>query len=145
MDPVTASTMALGISKGILEVVRGLLGASDDLRKGSRERRAHMAALFESVSTCLAATAAEIRAGGVPHGRCAELITYAQELPSKVDREMGVQRAQELGAQLHAAYSVEGLALAIAEDPEKEPHLASLEEASGKFLALARLVQVGGK
>jgi hypothetical protein len=133
----------LDLAKNILDVVKSLLGLSDQLKAAERQRREGMAMLFESIGSCLAATSAEIRAGGIPHGRCGELISYAETLPGVIDREVGRARAEQLGRTLHSAYGVERLALAIGEIPDREPYVAQLEEAAGKFLALANVVRFG--
>ena len=130
--------------KSILDVVKTLLGLSDKLKAARRERRADMATLFEQISNCLASVSAEIRVGGVPHGRCGELITYADALPAVIEQEVGPAKATELGKALHSGYAVEQLAIQLRDVPDREPHLAQIEEASGKFRALANLVRVGG-
>lgn len=130
----------------ILDVARSLLGMSDQLRSANRQRRGDMAVLFESISDCLVAVSTEIRTGGVPHGRCAELAQYAESLPGLVADELGVQQANDLGATLYSAYNVESVAIGlqeVADAHQKEPYLAQLEEASGKFRALANLVRAG--
>lgn len=135
----------LEIFKTILEVAKALLGLSDQLRTADRQRRNDMAALFEQISNCLIAVSTEIRSGGIPHGRCAELQQYAQALPVRVRKELGDARAQELGNTLQSAYNVEGVAMnlqQLQDAGEKEPYLAQIEEASGKFRALANLVKV---
>jgi hypothetical protein len=137
--------MVLDVAKGILDVVKSLFGLSDQLRASNRQRREDMAKLFESISDCLAATSAEIRAGQVPHGRCGELITYAEALPAAIAKEAGEARAKDLGNRLHSAYGVEQLAIELTNVPDKEPHLAVLEEASGKFKALGNLVRAGSR
>ncbi len=136
----------LDIFGTILDVARSLLGMSDQLRSASRERRGDMAQLFDSISECLEAVATEIRAGGVPHGRCGELSEYARSLPELVAVELGEQRATELGETLHSAYNVERVAIGlqdVTDAQQKEPYFAQLEEASGKFRALASLVRAG--
>jgi hypothetical protein len=133
----------LDVAKNILDVVKSLLGLSEQLKGAERQRRADMADLFEKISDCLAATSGEIRAGGVPYGRCSMLITYAQTLPGVIDREIGRERAKELGDMLYSAYDVEGLAIRIASSLDREGYLAQIEEASGKFRALADLIRVG--
>ena len=105
-----------------------------------------MAELFESISECLEAVAAEIRAGGVPHGRCGELAQYAESLPELVAVELGQTRAEELGETLFSAYNVESVAIGlqgVADAEEKAPYLAQLDAASGKFRGLANLVRAG--
>lgn len=136
----------LDIFGTILDVARSLLGVSDQLRGADRQRRGDMAQLFDSISECLAAVSTEIRAGGVPHGRCAELSHYAQALPDLVAPQLGDARARELGETLFSAYNVEAVAIGLQEvedQSEKEPYLAKIEEASGKFRALANLTRAG--
>ena len=134
------------IFKTILEVAKSLLGVSEQLRSAGRERRGDMAQLFDAISECLVAVSTEIRTGGVPHGRCAELAQYAEALPGLVQDELGEDRAEELGSTLYSAYNVESVAMGLqqVEDAkEKEPYLAQIEEASGKFRALATLMRAG--
>ena len=84
-----------------------------------------------------------IRKGEIAHGRCADLLTYAQELPCRIDRELGPQRADELGLPLAEAHTVEKLASELRNLLDKKPYLATLEEASGKLRALPNLVRAG--
>jgi hypothetical protein len=60
----------LGVFKAILDLANSLLGVSAQLKSAERQRRLDMAELFEKISACLASVSREIRAGGVPHGRC---------------------------------------------------------------------------
>jgi hypothetical protein len=136
----------LDIFKTILDVAKSLLGMSEQLRGAERQRRADMADLFGKISECLVAVSTEIRSGGVPHGRCGELEQYAQALPSIVENELGSAKAQELGQTLHSAYNVESVAMTLQEvhdASEKEPYLAQIEEAAGKFQALSNLIRMG--
>ncbi|GEM_PF-1582856 len=135
----------LDIFKTILDVSKSLLGMSEQLRQADRQRRTDMSDLFQKVSTCLAAVSTEIRAGGVPHGRCGELEHYAMELPGLLEEELGHDKAKELGQTLHSAYNVESVAMKLQyvhEASEKEPYLAQLEEAAGKFQALSNLIRM---
>ncbi len=134
------------IFKTILDVSKSLLGLKDQLRTADRERRGDMAGLFTQISDCLSAVSTEIRSGGVPHGRCGELQLYAQELPDKIRKEVGDEKAQDLGELLFHAYNVESVAMNLHQlenASEKEPYLAQIEEASGKFRALANLMKAG--
>lgn len=129
----------------ILNVAKSLLDAAEFFRASSRQRREDMAVLFEEISACLTDVATEIRLGGVPHGRCAEMQQYARDLPDKTRKELGDDRAEELGGTLADAYNVEQVAMELqrVEDAaDKEPYLATIEEAAGKFRALANLVKV---
>jgi len=129
----------------ILETANSLLEKSGVLGRADRQRRMDMAQLFENISGCLTAVSHEIRAGRVPHGKCGELLGYAEELPKKIREELGNDRAEELGRTLGSAYNVEGVAMGlqhVGNAAEKEPYLKEIEEASGKFQALANLVKV---
>jgi hypothetical protein len=128
--------------KNILSVVKSLMGLSGKLKAGEDQRRKRMSALFVKISDCLAAVSAEIRAGGVPHGKCAEMQTYGDELPKVIAKEVGETKAAELGKLLHSAYAVEQLAIDLKKSAKREPHLRQIEEASGKFRALATMMRV---
>lgn len=128
--------------KNILSVAKTLLGMSDQLRAAKQERREKMADLFEKISSCLATVSGEIRVGGIPHGACGELITYSEALPNLIASEVGEKKANDLGKTLRSAYNVERLAMELKNISKKEPHLRKLEEASGKFKALANLTRV---
>jgi len=134
----------IDLVKNILEVVKSLLGLSEKLAAAKRQRRENMAALFEKISSCLASVSSEIRMGKVPHGKCYELETYAQELPDAIRVEVGDDKATELGNTLLSAHRVERLAMEINElaEEDKEPLLKDIEEASGRFQALANIVRV---
>ena len=134
----------LDIAKAILDAAKAILGLADQLKTAERQQRADMADLFDKISACLAATSSEIRAGEIPHGRCGELMMYADSLPPLAMGALGDEKAKALGVQLHSAYAVERLAVQIAEAADQEPHLAALEEASGTFRALANLLRAGG-
>lgn len=133
----------LTVARSILDVVKSLLDVSQSLRTADRQRRQDMAELFSGISGCLGETSASLRRGEVPHGRCAELLQYAQALPAVVGRELGPVRAEELGRQLFEAHRVEQLAVELGQAADKEPYLAQLDEAAGKWVALASLVRVG--
>lgn len=136
MDPITLVGNILGVAKS-------LLGITDKLQAAEQTRKEKIGNLFENISDCLVGVSSEIRIGNVPHGRCNELITYAQELPGLIRADVGEQKADELGKTLHSAYDVEGMAMDISAAADKEPYLKEIEEASGKFRALANIVRTG--
>ncbi len=133
----------IGLAKNILDVAKILLGLSDQLRAAEKQRRLEMANLFESISSCLANVSGEIRVGNIPHGSCSELITYSEALPGFTDKELGDAKARELAETLRSAYNVEQMAMDLHEKSDKEPYLKEIEEASGKFSALANILRVG--
>jgi hypothetical protein len=136
---------ALDDFKTLREVATSLSEKSDQLRSAERQRRMDMAELFAHISGCLTAVAGEIRAGNVPHGRCAELFMYAQALPDKIRNELGDDEAERLGSKLLSAYNVEGVAGRLLQNVQADtkPYLKEIDEASGEFQALANLVKLG--
>jgi len=136
---------ALDDFKRLHEVASSLSAKSDQLRRAERERRSDMAELFAGISECLTAVSDEIRAGNVPHGRCHELFTYAQRLPDAIRDELGDDEAERLGSKLLSAYNVEGVAGRLLEDlkADAKPYLKEIDEASGEFKALGRLMKLG--
>ena len=103
-----------------------------------------MGELFERISGCLTAVSSEIRQGRVPHGRCSELFEYAAALPDKIRKELGDDKADQLGSTLLSAYDVELAAAKLHQglQAERERYLAEIDQASGKFRALANLVRL---
>jgi hypothetical protein len=131
----------LDLFRTILELAKSLFGLSDQLRAADHQRKKEIADLFDSISSCLATVSSEIRMGKIPHGRCGELMTYADELPGIIRAEVGNAKADELGKKLRSAYNVEGAALELKDVSDKEPYLQEIEEASGKFQALANMIR----
>jgi hypothetical protein len=131
----------ISVALKILDAIKTLVGFGQDLAKSDASRRAAMAAKFEAVVGCLEGTAAEIRAGHYPGGRCAEMLTYAVELPPLVAKDLRDEgKAQEIGDALKEAYRVE-LLFRDRETPEGKADLAKLDEAAGLLRALATLVR----
>ena len=86
----------LDIAKAILDAAKAILGLADQLKTAERQQRAEMADLFDKISACLAATSSEIRAGEIPHGRCGELMMYADSLPLLAMGALGEEKAKAL-------------------------------------------------
>jgi len=125
----------------ILGAIKTLFGLKDDLAKADSSRRTAMASKFENVAVCLEAAADDIRHDIYPAGRCAEMLTYAVELPPLVADGLGhAGKAQEIGDALKEAYAVERL-FGDRDKPEGKVDLAKLDEAAGLLRALATLVR----
>lgn len=103
----------------------------------------NLADLMEKISECLDKTVAAIREGRVPHGECAKLQTYSENLPVFLKGLLSEEKALELGDLLLSAYRVEGLAEELMLMPDQALHLVELEKASGKFSASADLLRTG--
>jgi hypothetical protein len=133
----------LDVFEKILNVAKAAMGLSDQFRAAQSEKKEKIAKLFEQIGDCLIKVSAEIRAGRVPHGSCNELSTYAQELPVLLSKELGDTKARQLGEDLDAAHNTEAGAIDLRGEDDPEPYLQRLEEAAGKFQALANLIRVG--
>ena len=129
------------IVTAILEVAKGVIELIPQLRAARREKRLRVARLMGQISDCLITVSAEIRKGNVPNGQCGQLIGFANQLPRTIQSLTGKKRARQLADQLHAAYNVEMLAVRLEKLKKKEPYLAKLEEAGGKFRAVAQVLQ----
>lgn len=125
---------------GMLDVAKGIIELIPKLQAARREKRLRISQLMGEISECLVSVSAEIRVGNVPHGKCGQLVGFADELPRAIQSITGKRRARELGMQLHAAHRVEELAVRLDRIQNKEPYLAKLEEAGGKFRAVARVL-----
>ena len=135
---------ALDEFKRIHEVAHLLAQESHQLRHAEQQRRIDMGELFERISGCLTAVSSEIRQGRVPHGRCSELFEYAEALPDKIRKELGDDKADQLGRTLLSAHNVELVAAKLHQglQAERGRCLAEIDQASGKFQALANLVKL---
>jgi hypothetical protein len=101
-----------------------------------------MASLFENISDCLAALSSRIRSRDMPaHAECARLITYARSLPEVIGKEAGEADPEMLGNSLTSGYDFDRLIAETSTDID-EAVLAQLEEASGKFRALAHCLDI---
>jgi hypothetical protein len=130
----------ISLAVKILSAIKTLFGLKDSLAKADSSRRGAMAEKFEKVAACLEAAATEIRAGQYPAGRCAEMLTYAVELPPLVAADLNNKaKAQEIGDALKDAYAVEKI-FAYRDQPQGKTDLAKLDEAAGLLRALATLV-----
>jgi len=135
MDPFS-------IVNNILNVAKSLSGFRDRLKEEDQAQRERISRLFDAIGDCLIAVCSEIRAGTVPYGRCSELVTYDHELPDLISGKVGEEKANELGSTLYSAYNVEGMAIDLSEQQDKEPYLQKIDEAAGKFKALANLLLI---
>ena len=135
----------VNIIKDIIDVAKALFGLKESLAKANKEKREEMANYFSSISTCLAETYEKLSDNIIPHGRCAELLTYAESLHDTVGNFISDQKANELSQLLARSHSVEGLWEEFNANPEKRNELHLIAEASGIFLALSNSIHAGYK
>ena len=134
MLDVAGNLLALPIK--LLDLVRGV----KTLQRESADR---ISDLFRHISDALAAAAAEIRDGRVPHGVCGQLMAFAGELFETTKGVLGEDKARELADQLWANYNIESFAMRLdsADAAGRETAAQQLEESSGRFLALGHMIR----
>ena len=66
----------------ILSVAKALFSFRGEFQKAKREKRDRIADLFEKISNCVKDVYSELKSDEVPHGKCAEMLTYANQLQS---------------------------------------------------------------
>lgn len=133
------------IIKNIMDVATCLFGLRDVFQKADKDRRDRIADYFREVSVCLAATYDSLASNRIPHGRCAELSSYADSLPGVVEGFIEETKARELSALLKQSYGVEGLWGLMNGNTANNPDIAIIAQASGIFLALSNSVRAGLK
>jgi hypothetical protein len=77
-------------SKVILQVAERLAELEASLRAEPDNRRDRAADYFATVAACVRETAAELRKGTIPHGKCAEMEQHAKQLPGAIGDVIGV-------------------------------------------------------
>lgn len=133
------------IIKNIMDVATSLFGLKDVFLKADKDRRDRIAEYFRAISECLAATYDSLASNVVPHGRCAEISSYADCLPDVVEGFIDKAKAQELSDLLKRSYNVESLWGLMNQSSGKTPEIAHIAQASGIFLALSNSVKAGLK
>ena len=125
----------------ILFVAQTLFSFRGEFRKARHEKRDRIADLFEKISKCIADVSTELKADEIPHGKCAEMLTYANMLSDTVKDEIGEEKAEQLAQDLIEAHEVEALWGPLHNAPDRDNQLAKLDQASGVFIALANLLR----
>jgi hypothetical protein len=129
------------IVETIANVAQSLFGIRSSFVNAKRERKDRIAALFEAISKCLYEVSAKLRIDEVPHGKCAELGAYANELKTAIGDEVGTEKAASLSNDLHSAHDVELLLSQFDSNASKENNIADLEKSAGVFQALSALTK----
>lgn len=125
----------------ILSVAKALFSFRGEFMNARRDERDRIADLFEKISKCISAASTELKVDRVPHGRCAEMLAYANMLADVVKDEIGEDKAKQYAQELADAHEVELLWSALNNAPHRDLQLAKLDEASGLFLALSNITR----
>ncbi len=125
----------------ILSVANALFSFSGAFQTARREKRDRIADLFDNISKCIAEISTELKSDNVPHGKCAEMLTYANMLTEAVKDEIGKDTAEKLAQDLIDSHEVELLLGQLHDAPDRDNQLRKLDEASGVFMALANIIR----
>ena len=128
----------------LLKIATSLFGLFKGAAAIDKAKAEGLAGLSEKISGCLVATSTALRAGQVPHGECAKLLMYSEELPALLSGVVRDDVAEGLAELLRESHRVEGLSVQIAADlSTSATHIAHLDEAAGRFQACADLLRAG--
>ena len=150
--------------KDLLDLVKSLLGLKADLDKSALERRLRIGAYLNNISDCLNQSVKKFREGEAPVNICAEIDEYLYDLFEVVEEEIGVEKFErykqilanaatykaravsaflqhtsldQVGADSYPSNVIPESALQTLEDD-----LRVLEDAAGRFKALANSIQI---
>lgn len=115
---------------GLAEVVNTLFDLSDHLQQPGNAKRQRIANHFTDIEKCLQDSADQLKNGVVPNSKWGELDTYGWDLPATIGKEIGEEKAKELGRLLVRTAS---------KTPTKED-IQAIEAAAGKFKGLANTI-----
>lgn len=126
------------------DVARTILAATLLAPPLDPKRRKAIAGYYRAIARTLAEAAAALRQGVVPHGKCGEMLGYAQQLPAELGDVIGQQQAAALSQKLMESYAVEHFGGQFMHLPhaERDAKFGGLDEAAGYFRAAARSLQV---
>lgn len=123
----------ISVSGGIFSLLKT---AYDVHRARNAAQDAAIALLFTQIADTLDWTVKDFRAGLVPHGACAAMAQYAEELPHVLNSLLPQQEIHRYSKMLLNAHHVERLAISHAAG---HLDLTELEKVSGTFRAIATL------
>lgn len=131
------------VAAGILAFVKeavGLLGAARDVDADTRTR---IADYCDRVGDTLAQIVAELEAGRVPHGKCAQLVAYSDDFAIVAAPVLGAAEAGRVAAALRQNHDIERMAMEFDQAAERADAIRQLAEAAGRFTASAHRVRAG--
>lgn len=126
------------------EIARAILAASLLAPPLDPKRKQRIARYYRAIAKTLVEAAEALRQGVVPHGKCGEMLGYAQQLPVEIGDVIGQEQAEALSQKLMESYQVEsfGHQFMHLEKAERDAKFGMLDEAAGYFRAAARSLQI---
>lgn len=116
-----------------LALARELLNKNSKIEKAPAARKEAIARYYQKISTTLNHAERELRTNQSPHGDCAKMREFAEQLPKAIGDFVGEQTAKELSERLLGAYHVEGLLMDLENLPNREERLRDLGKAAAYF------------
>jgi len=116
-----------------LALARDMLNANPKIEKAPPARRGAIARYYQKISTTLNHAEKELRENQAPHGDCAKIREYAEQLPNAIGDYVGEQTARELSSRLLGASRIDGLLLDLDKIPNREERLRDLGKAAAYF------------
>jgi hypothetical protein len=126
------------------DIARTILAATLLAPPIDAARKKAITAYYRAIAKTLGEAARALREGTVPHGKCGEMLGYAQQLPAELGDVIGQQQAAALSRKLMESYAVEHFGGQFMHLPqaEREAKFGGLDEAAGYFRAAARSLQL---
>jgi len=137
----------------LLDLAKSLLGLKADLNKSALERRQRIGSYLDKITDCLEQIIRKFREGTNPYSQCSELDEYLNLLVEIIGKEVGEDQLKRYEDILAGAVAARGgassaflqdssLSMADGDDKSQESELRVLEDAVGRFKALANSLRV---
>lgn len=137
----------------LLDLAKSLLGLKADFDKSALERRQRVGSYLDKVTDCLDQIIKKFREGTEPYNQCSELDEYLNSLVEIVGKEVGEDKLRRYEEILASAAYARGqassaflqdssLSSAGGDNKSQEAELRVLEDAVGRFKALANSLRV---
>jgi hypothetical protein len=122
-----------------VEIARTILAASLLAPPLDAQRKADIVDYYRSIAQTLSDAAQALRQGDIPHGKCGEMLGYAQMLVATIGDVIGRDQAAALSGKLMESYQVEAFGHQFMHLPpaERDARFGELDEAAGYFRAAA--------
>ena len=139
IDPATVMLVQIekrpqDLIDAYLVLARELLNENSKVvGKATPARKEAIARYYQKISSTLNHVESELRAYNTPHGDCAKMREYAEQLPKAIGDYVGEQTAMDLSHRLLQAYQVEGLLMELQGIPNRDERLRDLGKAAAYF------------
>ena len=141
VKPRDANADVVGVN---LEVARAIFNLRDTVATAQSDRKERVAGYYGKIAATLKNVVVALRRQEVPHGDCAKMQAYGQQLPDAIGDLIGMAKAQELSYKLLNAYEVEGLLAQFSRTVDVAGSLADLEKAAAYFEVAADSLLASG-